>query len=54
MIMKSLNSDGQQFHQYQQSEQSPQIIEHKKKHIYLNIASVYIISKLSSYSIHFI
>jgi hypothetical protein len=25
-IMKKINSDGQQFHQYQQKEQSPQII----------------------------
>jgi hypothetical protein len=31
---KKLKSDRQQFHQYQQSEQSPlpQIIEHKKDH----------------------
>jgi hypothetical protein len=30
---KSLNSDGQQFHQYQQNNHfSPQIIEHKKYH----------------------
>ena len=31
---ESLNSDGQQFHQYQQTNdhRSPQIIEHKKDH----------------------
>ena len=28
MIMKSLNFDGQQFHQYQQSEQSPLALNH--------------------------
>jgi len=27
----SLNSDGQQFHQYQQNELSPQIVEHKNR-----------------------
>ena len=28
VINKSLNSDGQQFHQYQQNRQSPQIFTH--------------------------
>ena len=34
-IKESLNSDGQQLHQYKQNEQSPisQIIEHKKDHV---------------------
>jgi hypothetical protein len=30
MKRKSLNRDDQQFHQFKQSEKSPQIIEHKK------------------------
>ena len=29
--MESLNSDGQQFHQYQQNEYSPQTSKHKKR-----------------------
>jgi hypothetical protein len=29
---ESFNSDGQQFHQYQQNEQSPQLIEHQYDH----------------------
>ena len=28
---ESLNSDGQQFHQYQQNKQSPSLIEHTQK-----------------------
>jgi hypothetical protein len=30
-IKKSLISDSQQFHQYQQDERSPQLTEHKKE-----------------------
>jgi hypothetical protein len=30
VIKKSLSSDGQQFHQYQQNDLSPQINEHRK------------------------
>jgi len=36
-LKKSLNSDGQQFHQYQQNKQLPltQTIEHKTDHMWL-------------------